>query len=225
MKTIGLLGPLIFLCSPLQDEHKLLEAWRRGDEAAGEILVEHHYEALSCFFQTKASDDAPDLIQRTFLIMLESHHRMREGTPFHCYLFGIARNVLYEYYRERRRTREVFQPEAHSVEDVGPTPTGLLAEAQETELLLQALRRIPLEFQIILELYYWEKMTAVELAEVLEVPEGTARTRIRRAKQLLEAQLAKLTRSPQLLKSTMSDLDGWASQLRKSLKPSKSAPG
>jgi DNA-directed RNA polymerase specialized sigma24 family protein len=43
---------------------------------------------------------------------------------------------------------------------------------------------------MILELYYWENMTAKDIGDVLEIPEGTARTRIRRAKQLLEAQLA-----------------------------------
>lgn len=198
----------------MREDRQLLEAWQQGDQAAGERLVELHYDALVTFFRTKAGNDAADLVQRTFLIMLEAHHRMREGTPFNCYLFGIARNVLYEHYRGSRRQRERFQPELSSALDLGPTPSALLAEEEETELLLQALRRIPVEFQIILELYYWEKMTAKELAEVLEVPEGTARTRLRRAKQLLEGQLAKLARSPQLRKSTLSDLESWARQLR-----------
>jgi hypothetical protein len=66
-------------------------------------------------------------------------------------------------------------------------------------LLLQAMRKIPLESQMILELYYWENMTAKDIGDVLEIPEGTARTRIRRAKQLLEAQLGELATSPAVL--------------------------
>ncbi len=202
----------------MEDDRGLLEAWRGGDEAAGELLVERHYDGLACFFRTKVGDEAPDLIQRTFLRMLEKHHRMREGTPYRCFLFGIARNVLYEHYRGAKRFRERFQPQTASVADLGVSPTNLLAQAQEAELLLQALRGIPLEFQLIIELYYWEAMTAKELAAVLDVPEGTARTRLRRAKQLLERQLKKLSRSPQLLQSTVTDLDGWAKQLRESMK-------
>jgi len=202
----------------MQDDQRLLEAWRRGDEDAGETLVERHYEALVGFFRTKAGTDAPDLIQRTFLRMLESQHRMREGTPYRCYLFGIARNVLYEHYRGQKRNNERFQPQVASVADLGASPTGLIADAQETELLLQGLRRIPLEFQIILELYYWESMTAKQLAAILDVPEGTARTRLRRAKELLKRELAKLSRSPQLLESTVSDLDSWAKKLQASFK-------
>ena len=107
------------------------------------------------------------------------------------------------------------------MEDLGPTPTTLLARAQETQLLLQALRKIPLESQIILELYYWENSTAKDIADVLEIPEGTARTRIRRAKQLLEAQLAALAATPALLQSTVSDLESWARHLRDDFKPRK----
>lgn len=201
------------------DEQQLLHAWRQGDEDAGEQLFERYYEGLSRFFRSKASDSAPDLIQRTFLILLETHARMREGTTFHCYLFGIARNVLYEHYRSKRRDGDRLEPHERSVEDLAPTPTTLIAREQETKLLLQALRKIPVESQLILELYYWEQMTAKEIGDVLEVPEGTARTRIRRAKQLLEAKLGELAESPQVLQSTVSDLDSWARHLRDALKP------
>lgn len=203
----------------MHDDQRLLDAWRGGDEDAGETLFERYYEGLSRFFRSKAGDGAADLIQRTFLILLETQARMREGTSFHCYLFGIARNVLYEHYRGKRRAGERFQPDETSMEDFAPGATSLIAQAQETQLLLQALRRIPVESQVILELYYWEQMTAKEIADVLEVPEGTARTRIRRAKQLLEGQLEALAESPQLLQSTVSDLDSWAQHLRAALKP------
>jgi RNA polymerase sigma-70 factor (ECF subfamily) len=80
--------------------------------------------------------------------------------------------------------------------------------------LLHALRRLPMDHQITLELYYWENLSGSELAEVLEVPEGTVRGRIRRAKTLLEASLAELAESPQQLESTVANLEGWALSLR-----------
>lgn len=208
-------------CRGVIDEQQLLTAWRGGDEDAGEALFERYYDSLSRFFRSKAGEQAPDLIQRTFLVLLETQARMREGTTFQAYLFGVARNILLEYYRGKRRDGERFDPAERSVEDMAPTPTTLLAQAHETRLLLQALRRIPVESQMILELYYWENMTAKDIGDVLEIPEGTARTRIRRAKQLLEAQLATLAASPALLQSTISDLESWALHLRDALKQRK----
>ncbi len=203
------------------DDQQLLVAWRGGDEDAGEALFERFYDGLSRFFRSKAGEQAPDLIQRTFLVLLETQARMREGTTFQAYLFGVARNILLEHYRGKRRDGERFELAEQSVEDLGPTPTTLMAQAQETQLLLQAMRKIPIESQMILELYYWENLTAKDIADVLDIPEGTARTRIRRAKQLLEAQLEALATTPALLQSTVSDLESWARHLRDELRPRK----
>ena len=90
-----------------------------------------------------------------------------------------------------------------------------MAKRREERLLLEALRSIPLDHQIALELYYWQEMTAAELAAVLDIPEGTIRSRLRRAKHLLEEQLAELAQSPDLLETTMANLDEWARNLRR----------
>ncbi len=196
------------------DEFELLKAWKGGDKSAGKALVERHYDALSRFFHSKARDGASDLIQRAFLVTLETHARMREGTTFKAYLFGVARIVLLEHYRDRRRDTDRFDPETQSFEDLAPSPTGLQAAADEKRLVLHALRRIPLRSQMLLELYFWEDMTAKDIGDALDAPEGTIRTWIRRARQELEAQIAALTATPGLLHSTLSDLEGWARRLR-----------
>ena len=80
-------------------------------------------------------------------------------------------------------------------------------------------RRLPLELQVVLELYFWEEMTAADIGRVIDKPEGTVRTRVRRAKQLLEEILPTLAASPQELKSTTSGLDDWAASLRNVVQP------
>ena len=71
-----------------------------------------------------------------------------------------------------------------------------------------------MDSQIALELHYWEGMTGAQIAEVLDIPLGTAKTRLRRARQLLEDELAKFSAGTLVAANTHSDLDAWARGLR-----------
>jgi RNA polymerase sigma-70 factor (ECF subfamily) len=205
---------------PAKSDIELLDSWRDGDSRAGNELFNRHFDSVCRFFANKAPNEVDDLIQRTFLACVEGRDRFRGEASFRGYLFGVARNVLRRYYRDKRYHDERFDPLVVSVHDLGPGPSLLIADKREQELLLHALRRLPMDHQITLELYYWENMSGSELAEVLEVPEGTVRGRIRRAKTLLEAALAELAESPQQLETTMANLEGWARGLRdKAVKP------
>lgn len=199
---------------PAKSDIELLDSWRDGDARAGNELFNRHFDSVCRFFANKAPSEVDDLIQRTFLACVEGRDRFRGEASFRGYLFGVARNVLRRYYRDKRYHDERFDPLVVSVHDLGPGPSLLVADKREQELLLHALRRLPMDHQITLELYYWENMSGSELAEVLEVPEGTVRGRIRRAKTLLEEALAELAESPQQLETTMANLEGWARGLR-----------
>ena len=76
-----------------------------------------------------------------------------------------------------------------SVHDLSPSPSRVVAERLEEQRLLEALRAIPLDLQMVLELHYWEGLSAPAIGEALELPVGTVKTRLRRGKQLLREQL------------------------------------
>jgi RNA polymerase sigma factor (sigma-70 family) len=193
---------------------ELLERWRAGARQAGSELFERHFDSICRFFANKVDRDVDELVQRTFTACVEGKDRFRGQSSFRTYLFGVAHNVLRSHLRTRKRESDRFDPGVTSVHDLGLSPTVLIAAQREQTLTLQALRRIPIEHQLVLELYYWESMTAGELGEVLQIPEGTARGRIRRAKQLLEEQLRRLSASDAELESTLSGLETWARGLR-----------
>ncbi|MCA9636606.1 MAG: sigma-70 family RNA polymerase sigma factor [Myxococcales bacterium] len=202
----------------MSTDEQLLAAWRAGERRAGEALFERHYESIARFFRNKVGHDAaPDLIQRTFLALVESRERFRGESSFRTFLFAVAHNVLGRHYRSKRRGGEQIDFASVSVSDLGPTPTALLARRDEEKALLGALRQIPIEAQVILELYFWERMKAAEIAAILGIPEGTARTRIRRAKQLLEQAMLQIGTSRAIIESTLSGLDRWAAQVREHL--------
>ncbi len=194
-------------------DFELLDAWQAGDKAAGNVLLERHFDSLYRFFDRKVHVDVADLVQNTFLACVESKERFARTSSFRTYLFSIARRKLYDHWRTRSRRPEADMSTT-SVVDMGMTPSAIHAGKQEQRLLLEALRTIPLESQLLLELHYWEGLTGPQLAETFEIPEGTVRSRLAKARAALEAQLRRLAQSPALLASTMSDLDGWAKSLR-----------
>ncbi len=196
---------------------ELLQAWAAGDKLAGERLFERHFEAVARFFRNKLSADASheDLIQLTFLGCVEARDRFRSHASFRTFLFAIARNQLSKYWRTRGRDRVDLQ--TVSIFDLDASPSAAIAKDQDQQLLLLALRRIPLEYQIALELHYWESLTADEIAAVLELPLGTAKTRLRRAKQLLEGELRAALGGQLVGGSTQTGLETWARQLRESV--------
>ncbi|EDM74207.1 RNA polymerase sigma-70 factor [Plesiocystis pacifica SIR-1] len=195
----------------------LLQAWAAGDQLAGEQLFERHFEAVARFFRNKLPADTrhEDLIQQTFLGCVEARERFRGEASFRTFLFAVARNQLSKHWRSRSRDRLDLQ--TVSVFDLDASPSAALARDEDQQLLLMALRRIPLDHQVALELHYWESLTAAEIGAVLDVPLGTAKTRIRRAKQLLEAELSALRRGDIAMADTLTRLDTWARELRESL--------
>ena len=201
------------------DDVELLNAWKAGDRQAGAQLFERHYPSVLRFFHNKSGDQARDLIQRTFLRCLEARDRILADSNFRAFLFGIARNVLLEHYRKAKREGTLFDVMKTTAADISsqPTPGTMLAKKREVRLLMQALRQIPIELQITLELYYWEHMQGREIALVFDVPEGTVRTRLRRARQLLVREIELLSTSTGEFKSTVSGLDSWAEQLREAI--------
>lgn len=194
-------------------DFELLDAWRAGDRGAGNTLFERYFDAVCRFFANKVHHGIDDLIQKTFLGCVEGRDRFQKQASFRTYLFAVAHNVLRAHYRQRRPGSE-FDPSDAAADDFTPSPSTMFALQQEQRLLLEALRRIPLDHQIVLELYYWEDMAAPELAVVLGVPEGTVRSRLRRAKEALSEKMASLARSPELLRTTLSDLEKWVRSLR-----------
>jgi RNA polymerase sigma factor (sigma-70 family) len=197
---------------------ELLEAWRRGDLAAGDELFNRHFAAIHRFFRNKVSDGRlEDLVQQTFMACVEGRERFRNDSTFRTYLFGVANNLLRDHYRAQKREPEALDFGKSSAIDVGAGPSTVVGKRREERLLLEALRNIPLESQIVLELYYWEEMSASQTADVLGIPEGTVRGRVRRAKELLKKELAKLARSPQELETTVGNLERWAAALRQQM--------
>ncbi|MEZ4385119.1 MAG: sigma-70 family RNA polymerase sigma factor [Nannocystaceae bacterium] len=201
----------------MDTDFQLLEAWRAGDRAAGTELFNRHFNGLYRFFRNKVGDEADDLVQQTFLAVVRARDRFRGDSSFRTYLFTAARSKLYNHF-SRKRPDQKDRLGVTSVIDLGVSMHRMMVKSEEQRLLLEALRALPLELQVALELHYFEGMRGPVLAEVLEIPEGTVRSRLRRGRERLRDELERLSASSERAATTMTNLDGWAEQIREILK-------
>jgi RNA polymerase sigma-70 factor (ECF subfamily) len=197
-----------------RSDGELLDAWAAGDQAAGSELFARHLAAVLRVFRYKADDAIEDLVQRTFLACVERRDRLEDRMRFRAYLLGIARIELLRHLERRAGPRGRLETLETSLHDLGPTPSTLASLRRDQAVLVEALRRLPLDFQIALELYYWEGLSGPELAEVLGVAEGTVRSRLRLGRQQLKEALASLGVERPRVDGPSDELEGWAASLR-----------
>lgn len=192
----------------------LLEAWRQGDDQAGHTIVRRHVRSLHRFFDSKVPDVAEDLIQDTFLACVRSSAAIK-GESLRPYLFGIARNKLLMYWRgAARRPRHASKDVAElSLADLGASPSSFAHARGEQKRLLLALRRLPLDAQIALELKFWEGMTAEAIAQVLGCATVTARRRLKAALAQLEVYLGE-PGTADAFTQTARDLERWRADVK-----------
>ena len=203
------------------NDNELIEGWRAGDLDAANTFVERHFMIVYRFFATKVASEADDLTQQAFADFQRAVERKTAFDNPRAYVMVCARNRLYMHLRRKQVANKAFDPHALSAHAVDPgmTPSGVLAKQGDFDLLLRALRTIPIASQIVLELYYWEEMPVAQIAEVIEVQPGTVMSRLYRAREKLNAALQQLALDPDAAKATVEGLQTWAARIRAEVGP------
>jgi RNA polymerase sigma-70 factor (ECF subfamily) len=134
---------------------------------------------------------AEDLVQEAYLQAWRSFHRFELGTNLRAWLYKIMFNV---YYNQQRRERLQLLPLEETIAETlafdPPTPQHLTEEE-----VLQALERLPREFQLPVVLADIEELSYREIAEAMQTPLGTVMSRLHRGRKLLRAELAQYARN------------------------------
>ncbi|MEM6994364.1 MAG: sigma-70 family RNA polymerase sigma factor [Myxococcota bacterium] len=202
-------------------DRALLVAWSEGDAAAGETLVRRHVGPVYGFFRNKLDGEVDDIVQRTFLGCIEALPRFRAEASFRTFVFAVARNMLLMELRRRYRAPKTVDAATESTFDLGtttePALPGNIEGYREQVLLLRALRRLPVDDQVALELFYWENMPSKEIAVVLDRPHATVRTQLRRARHRLDALIEELGHDARLVTSTTDAFDQWVAHVREAM--------
>jgi RNA polymerase sigma factor (sigma-70 family) len=172
-------------------DEELMAAVREGDTALLRFLFERHGERLFAYLWRMNQDRhlSEDLAQEVFVRILRFRAGFKNGHSFTAWMYSIARNLQMDHWRKRRWEadwEEGFDQAAAPVAEP-------LAQQQESEMLHEALRRLPPAKREILILSRFQELPHEKIAVVLGCEPGAARVRLHRALASLREVYLELT--------------------------------
>lgn len=182
-------------------EDELIRRARQGDPVAWEVIVRHHQEHVFrlTYLNLRDAAEAEDVAQEAFLRAYLSLDRFESGRPFRPWLTRIAVNLA----RNRRRSIGRYLKHLRRVLAQEPRPEpdsdGLEQAVQarwRADALWQAVQRLSQKKQEVVYLRFFLAMPEADMAEALDVPPGTVKSRLHRAladlRQIIERDFAEL---------------------------------
>lgn len=179
-------------------DEQLLEDYRTGEVGAFRTLIERHHDDLLRFLYRLTGDRqaADDVFQETFLQVHLSAESFDTSRRFKPWLFTIAANKGRDLLRKksRRQTVDLSAPIKGAAQDAGggssfvdlmevdvPTPDSAMDAREREELVQRAVDRLPLPLREILLLAYFQRLSYAQIADDLEIPLGTVKSRLHSA--------------------------------------------
>jgi RNA polymerase sigma-70 factor (ECF subfamily) len=201
--ALGVSGPRNLIERTLDLESSLVARCMRGDETAWEELVRLHTRKVYalCYRFTGQSSQAQDLTQEVFLRIFRTLRTFRssEGS-LSTWIARVARNLLIDHYRRTRQDRvtESIEEQLPMLEEEGAAaaarPDHAVAGREASEILQATLQKLSPDLREAVILRDLQEMEYREIANVLQIPEGTVKSRINRGR----AELARLLRKQKL---------------------------
>ena len=183
------------------DEAQLIKGIQEGDRKSFQILVETHQRMVvnTCLAIVHNKADAEDLAQDVFLEIFRTAENFRGDSKISTWLYRIATNRALNLIRNNKRKR-FFQ----SIEDTftggrnraseisenhGDQPDRNITDQQRSDMLHQAIDRLPEKQRIAFTLNKYEELSYQQIAEVMEISLASVESLIHRAKKNLQEQL------------------------------------
>ncbi len=188
--------------SPAPSDHQLVERVQAGDKRAFDLLVlKYQHKIISLVGRyVKDHHEAMDVSQEAFIKAYRALANFRGDSQFYTWLYRIAINTAKNYLVARNRRPPDVDVEANEYGDYGSadimadvdTPENLMARDQLQDKVFATLEKLPDDLRTALSLREFEGMSYEQIAKVMDCPVGTVRSRIFRARDAIDKEVAKL---------------------------------
>lgn len=181
------------------DEQAMWRVQHFSDHDAFALLVERWQPPIQrlCIRMTGDTQRGEDLAQETFLRLFAHRSQYRAESKFSSYLWRIALNLCHDENRRRIRRSEIpldgEDPVHGSISDTletgEPAADAILERNEQAGQVAQALAKLPEHYRAVLVLKHYHDLKFREIAEALEIPEGTVKSRLVEGLRLLSKAL------------------------------------
>ena len=153
---------------------------------------------------TRNETDAEDVVQEAYLRAFK-HFGSFHGGDGRPWLLAIVRNTCYTWMQHNRSPELTipFDDELHETESKDLNPEALLLQSVDTQMVREAVEKLPVEFREALVLRELEGLSYKQIAEVADIPLGTVMSRLARARKRLQESLASGAHKETSLKLTV----------------------
>jgi RNA polymerase sigma-70 factor, ECF subfamily len=183
---------------PAATTDELIERCLRGDQAAWEAIVRQHWRKVFnvAYKFVGKHDEAEDLTQDIFLKVFKSLETFDRRANFQTWLISVSRNLCIDHYRSVRKERETIDravdPGQLTPASSDAGPHAALEQRDRVVLLREAMQSLPDALRTAVLLRDIQELTYQEIADRLDLPEGTVKSRINRGRTELARQIRRL---------------------------------
>ena len=173
------------------EESKLIEKAKHGDEKAFKELYNKYYRLLRYIIYDIVKDDdvTADLLSITFIKAFKGINRFAENISFEAWLKTIASNTAIDFYRQKRRKQNDYsidnEDNTLQLIDEDSDHEAEIIKAENINLLKEALSKLRKKYQNLLTLRYYQGLSYEELSVALNIPIGTVKSDLNKAKHKL----------------------------------------
>jgi RNA polymerase sigma-70 factor, ECF subfamily len=177
------------------DDNSLIVACRAGRTEAFGVLVQRYQDRLypTLLRLTGSAEDALDLLQDAFLRAFEKLDKFQGESSFYTWVYRIAVNLALSGRRRRKVTLRLTRPDHDAIDPQDESslsdPTLPLELAERDELIQAALNALADDHRAVVVMKEFDGLRYEEIALILEVPVGTVRSRLHRARLELRERL------------------------------------
>jgi RNA polymerase sigma-70 factor (ECF subfamily) len=184
---------------PKDDNSRLIEKAIAGDEYAYKQLLDNYRGAIFnlLFKMVRNKEETEDLVQEAFIKAFTALPSFNEEYAFSTWLYKIAINNCIDHMRKKRlKTYSMNKPVQSKDGELGRefpdssmSPDRNILNDEKTRLIDSAIAELPENYKIAIVLRHSEEKSYEEIAEILEIPLGTVKARIFRAREMLKKKL------------------------------------